>query len=140
MDFWHASLSRWKVCVIFHVLGIDMYFFLTFRDHLHIFVVGQSSPSFSGTVCFQPCQLLFNRFSYIFPGVVEPSPSRLPSSIFPTYNHIHHFSCVVVCFSSPDLSIPYIFCLRIADIWHKGTLASSCITWFLTWCFHDYYL
>ena len=31
-------------------------FFLTFRDHLHIFV-GQSSPSFSSTVCFQSCQL-----------------------------------------------------------------------------------
>ena len=29
---------------------------LTFRDHLHIFV-GQSSPSFSSTFCFQSCLL-----------------------------------------------------------------------------------
>ena len=29
---------------------------LTFIDHLHIFV-GQSSPPFSSTVCFQSCQL-----------------------------------------------------------------------------------
>ena len=40
--------------------------FLAFRDHLHIFV-GQSSTSFSCTVCFQSCQLSFHICSYL-PG------------------------------------------------------------------------
>ena len=48
--------------------------FLTFRDHLDIFV-GQSSPS------FVICQFIF---VYIFPGVVDTSP---PPSSLPRYNH-----------------------------------------------------
>ena len=40
--------------------------FSPFRDHLHIFV-GQSSPSFSSTVCFQSCQLSVHICSYL-PG------------------------------------------------------------------------
>ena len=41
-------------------------FFLTFRDHLHIFVI-QSSPSFSSTACFQSCHLSIHICSYL-PG------------------------------------------------------------------------
>ena len=62
-------------------------FFLTFRNHLHVFV-GQSSPSFSSTICFQSCQLSFHMCSYIFPGVVDPSLYKLPPSSLPQYNHI----------------------------------------------------
>ena len=72
------------------------------------------------------------RFFHIFLGVVDSSPSRPPPSFHPRYDHVHHFSSEVVFFSSADVSIPiFLFCLRNVDIWH--TLASSCMTWFLTW-------
>ena len=96
--------------------------FLTFRDNLHIFV-GQSSSSFSSTVCFQSCHLSFH-FFYIFPGVDDPSPSRLLHSL-PRYkyNHVHHFvhtNLIISVWGN-------------IDIWH--TLAFSCMTWFLTLSF-----
>ena len=31
-------------------------------------------------------------FFHIFPGVVNPSPSRSPPSSLPRYDHVHHFS------------------------------------------------
>ena len=99
----------------------------TFIDHLNI-CVGQSS-SFSSTVCFQSCQLSV----HIFPVVVDPSLSRLPPSSLPRYNH------VIIFFSRSSsllLICPYqfyLFCLGNVDIWH--TLASSCMSWFLTWSF-----
>ena len=41
---------------------------------------------------------------HIFPGIVEPSPSRPPPSL-PRYHHVHHFCKEVVLYSSPDVFI-----------------------------------
>ena len=101
----------------------------------HIYQLVQPSHHFPVLSVFShgSCHLIF---CHIFPGVVEPSPSRQPSpSSLPHYNmHVHRFSLDVA--SSLILMWPCqfnIFCLRNVDIW--PTLASSCMTWFLTWSF-----
>ena len=72
-----------RACVILVTHGrvLPTNNFLTFRDHLHIFV-GQSSPSFPVLSVFShvSCQFIF---VHIFPGVVDPSPSRPPLLLFP---------------------------------------------------------
>ena len=91
-------------------------------DHLHIFV-GPSSPSSSSAVRFQLCQLSFQFFSY-FPDVVEPSPSTLPSSSLPRYNHVHHFSwelCCLLLFSRcvrTNLIFSVSGMLTFGTLWH----------------------
>ena len=80
--------------------------FLTYKDDLPIFV-GQSSPSFPSTLCFQSCKLSFHiNFVHIFPVVVDPSPFRPPLLLFPGTTIVHHFSWEVAFFSSPDVLIP----------------------------------
>ena len=97
--------------------------------------MGHCSTPFSSrhsTVCFQSCQLSVHIF-YIVSGVVNPPPSRPSSSSRPRYNHVHIF---LERLSSSLLMCPYqfnLFCPRNFDICH--TLASSCMTWFLTWYF-----
>ena len=104
-----------------HILFLN---FLTFRDHLHIFV-GQSSPSFTDTVCFQSCQLSFHMCG-IFSDVWEPSPPRPPFLLFPCTTmsiiFLERFS------SSFLLTCPYqcnLFCLAFFGIFF----------WFLIWSF-----
>ena len=104
-----------------------------YRPYPHLFV-GQPSPSFSSTVCFQSCPLSF----HVFPSLPGCSQS------------IYVYGCPLLLFPGTTMSISFrerlssslllmclykfnLFCLGNVDIWH--TLASSCITWFLTWSF-----
>ena len=108
------------ITMCIHVCGR---FCLAFRDHLHLHIfVGQTSPSFSSTICLQSCQLSVHIF-HIFPVVVYPCPFFF-SPVLPC-------SSFFVIFSSLLMVCPYQlnhFCLRNVDIWH--TFASSCIVWF----------
>ena len=55
------------ITMCIHVCGR---FCLAFRDHLHLHIfVGQTSPSFSSTICLQSCQLSVHIF-HIFPVVM----------------------------------------------------------------------
>ena len=73
---------------------------------------------------------------HIFPGVVvssPPGPPLLPSTCTTMFIIFHERLS-----SSLPLMCPYqfnLFCLSNVDIWH--TLASSCMTWFLSWSFLD---
>ena len=117
------------------LIGTYFTYFLTFRtfsDHLHLFV-GQSSPSFPVLSIFSyvSCQFIFfissrvlsshlrlGRPLLLFPGTTMPIifRERLSSSLLLMYPYRFN-----------------LFRLRNVDILH--TLASSCMTWFLTWSF-----
>ena len=92
-----STPAVWHNPFVLCPLSSFLEFFLTFRDHLHIFV-GQSWPSFSSTVCFQWMSAVS---SYLFMSCLLYC-SLLP---FPPYNHVHHFSWELIFVSFPDVTI-----------------------------------
>ena len=109
----------------------DTCFSLTFTDHLQIFV-GLSSLSFSSTVSFQSCQLSVNMLSYL-PGCcrsIYVRPPLLFAGITMSFTFLERLFSSLLSMCTYQFNF---FCSRNVEIWH--TLASSCVTWFLTWSF-----
>ena len=110
-----CKTSRYRPTSCDQCVGTDdILICLTFRDYVHIFV-GQSSQSFSSTVCFQLCQPSFHIL--ISEDVVEPSPPcrplRLVSGTTRPIIFLERLS------SSLLLMCPYqsiLLCLRNVDI------------------------
>ena len=124
------SIKISATLVIF--LNRKVIYFLTFRDLFHIFV-GPSSPSFSSTVCFQSCQLSVRIFISSWVLLIHLRIGR-PLLLFPGT------TMSIISLERLSSSLPLmcpcqfnLFCLSNVDILH--TLASSCMTWFLTWSF-----
>ena len=60
--------------------------------------------------------------------------SHLPCSLL-WYKHVHVLSWEVVFFSAPDVSIPISYFSSQEFLTFGILLASSCVTWFLSWSF-----
>ena len=95
-------------------------YFLTFRDHLHIFV-GQSSPSFSSIVCFHFCGPVFTIiFQYcLFSSLWASLHHHFPVlSVFIFVGQSSPSFSSIVCFHlcGPVFTIIFQYCL-FSSLW-----------------------